>query len=78
MWLSAYIHQNPKVAGLIRSLEDWKWSSYKEFFLPKEKRICKLGVVVDQFNSLDAYYRFVENNFEIIKRRKEIEHLLFD
>ncbi len=26
-----YIHQNPVKAGLVRTMEDWKWSSYRHY-----------------------------------------------
>lgn len=77
-WLSAYIHQNPKVAGLVRNGKDWKWSSYSEFILRKEKDLCDSDIVINQFKNQKEYYDFVENNFETMRRRKEIEHLLLD
>ena len=76
-WLSAYIHQNPKVAGLVADPENYKWSSYKEF-TEGINGICNKNIVLDQFNGIGNYLSFVRDTFETIKKRKEIEHLLLD
>jgi REP element-mobilizing transposase RayT len=31
LWLSAYIHQNPNVGGLVTKLSDYPWSSYLDY-----------------------------------------------
>ena len=31
LWLSSYIHLNPRIANLVKSDLDWKWSSYPEY-----------------------------------------------
>ena len=77
IWLSAYIHQNPKVAGLVADPKDYKWSSYKEF-TEGINGICDKNIVLDQFGSVGNYSSFVRDTFETIKKRKEIEHLFLD
>ncbi len=78
VWLSAYIHQNPKMARLVQNGEDWKWSSYRGFAGLKCGVFCDQQVILDQFGDRNDYCNFVENNFENMKRKKEIEHLLLD
>ncbi len=39
-WLSAYIHENPKVAGLVSNLEDYTWSSYKDYLGLRQGTLC--------------------------------------
>lgn len=51
VWLSAYIHQNPKVAGLVRSPEDYKWSSYVEYLGGVGDNLCDKRIVLDQFQN---------------------------
>lgn len=72
VWLSAYIHQNPKVAGLVDKPEDYKWSSYREF-IKGERGICDKEIILSQFKSIDDYKKFVDSSFEIIKSRKDLE-----
>jgi len=35
-----YIHNNPVVAGLVSSPEDWKWSSYRFYIGKRENSFC--------------------------------------
>ena len=76
-WLTAYIHQNPKIARLVINPEDYTWSSFSEY-LGKVSGICKKEVVTGQFSSLLEYKKFVDESVDIIKQKKEIEHLLID
>lgn len=76
-WLSAYIHQNPKVAGMTDSPEDYKWSSYLEF-AKNIDGICDKDIILNQFDIKNKYTTFVNESLEIIKNHKEVEHLLLD
>lgn len=79
VWLSAYIHQNPKVAGLVQNLEEWKWSSYPSFITGfNHNHLCDRQIILNQFKNQNDYRNFVLNNFEVMKRRKETEHMLID
>ena len=77
VWLSAYIHQNPKVAGLVSKPEDYKWSSYGEF-VKGDNGLCDKEIITSQFKSTNDYKKFVESSFEIIKNKKDLEDLLLD
>ncbi len=77
VWLSAYIHQNPKVAGLTEELKDYQWSSYREY-INGHTVICDTEVISSQFKSIQQYTDFVDESFEVIKSKKEIKHLLLD
>lgn len=77
-WLSCYIHQNPKVAGLIENLEDYKWSSYPEFIGKSFSNLCSKEIVLDKFKNRDHYKNFVSDSFQIIKNKREIGHLFLD
>ncbi len=78
MWLSAYIHQNPAVAGLVKNLEDYPYSSYLDYIGKRNENLCSKDVILDKFKSPDDYKKFVEDSGELIKQRKEIESLLLD
>lgn len=80
-WLSAYIHQNPRVAGLVENLDDWPWSSYLDFVGGRNGRLINsqpvLGLQTIQY-SVERYKAFVDSAYGSIKSRKDIELLLLD
>ena len=61
-WLSAYIHNNPVMAGLTEHPEDWRWSSYQEY-VDSQKKIMpiKSEIVLGQYKSPLEYKEFVES-----------------
>jgi len=78
MWLSAYIHQNPLVAGLVTNLEDWPYSSYLDYIGKRDGRLCSKDIILDKFKSPTDYKKFVEDSGELIKQRKELKFILLD
>jgi putative transposase len=79
-WLSAYIHQNPTVAGLVQGPEGYRFSSYNEYVGGQERGVtlCDTGIVLEQFESIDTYRAFVNEGLEDMEARKGIKHLLID
>jgi len=49
-----YIHQNPLVAGLVKNMEDYRYSSYAAYLSNKETLIKKQAVL-DWFGGLDGF-----------------------
>jgi REP element-mobilizing transposase RayT len=78
MWLSAYIHQNPGVAGLVKNIEDYPYSSYVDYIGKRNGNLCTKDVILDKFKIPGSYKKFVEDSGELIKQRKEIQSLLLD
>ena len=76
--LSAYIHLNPKVAGLVKATVDWGYSSYPEYIGTREDAVCEKDLILDQFSSSKDYQRFVENNFDDSKLRKRVAGMIID
>ena len=78
LWLSAYIHQNPKIAG-ISDLNNYKWSSYDDYTNLNNIGICDKDIIFSRF-SVSDYSSFVEDSYEAIKQNKIIDkvHLLLD
>ena len=56
-----YIHLNPVKAGLVRSAEDWEYSSYRDFVGLRDGKVPGPGIVLAQFASSAEYRRFVES-----------------
>ena len=77
-WLSAYIHQNPSVAGLVKHLVDYQWSSYPDFVGARQDNLCEKDIILDRFKNKSDFEQFVLSSFDIIKEKKELEDLLID
>ena len=79
--LSRYIHLNPVVAGLSRSPEDYKWSSYSTYIDndndPSEDFINP-NIVLGQFVNKEEYSQFVEDQSDYAKQLEELKHLSLD
>ena len=77
-WVSAYIHQNPKIAGLTEVLEQYPWSSYKDYLGLRNGKLCDKNLILGMFKNTEEYKKFVDNSYEKIKARKDIQQLLLE
>lgn len=48
--LIAYIHKNPKVAGIVNDLNEYRWSSHLEIIKPSKKDIADVFYLFDLIN----------------------------
>ncbi len=60
-WLSAYIHNNPVVAGLVQNPTHWRWSSYSKFTHPVLDDFISSDVILEQFSKVQDYISFVDD-----------------
>lgn len=60
--VSRYIHLNPVRACMVRAPLDYKYSSYRSFFLDKENELLDKQNILDYFkgNQAEQYRMFVE------------------
>src|SRR3989344_7470256 len=72
-WLSAYIHQNPKVASMVDDPRQYKWSSYSDFAGLDNILVCNKEIILDKFVDLKEYVTYVEDAYEPIRRGKLID-----
>ncbi|MDP2932865.1 MAG: transposase [bacterium] len=77
-WVSAYIHQNPKIAGLVENLEEYPWSSYRDYLGLRQGKLCSIDLILGMFKNGQAYKEFVEDSFDQIKIRKDVQKLLLE
>ena len=70
LWLSAYIHLNPRVANLVRDDLKWEWSSYKEYLDISANTLCDRKIISDQFSNPKMYQKIVNDAFSPIKSKK--------
>jgi putative transposase len=76
--LSRYIHLNPLVAYLIKDLEEYHWSSYKEYIGLTKTNICSKNIILEQFKSPQDYKQFVLDQEDYGKKLEMIKHQLMD
>ncbi|MSR70879.1 hypothetical protein EXS62_02460 [Candidatus Kaiserbacteria bacterium] len=73
LWLSAYIHQNPKISGLVEHSEEYPYSSYRTYLTPGGVQLCDTKIVLEQFLKRENYQEYVESSLDAIKSRKAKE-----
>jgi putative transposase len=67
-----YIHQNPLVAGLVKNMEDYKYSSFAAYLSNKETLISKQGVL-DWFGGLDGFVNDHKMSVEDLEMEKYLK-----
>ncbi|MFZ5366375.1 MAG: transposase [Patescibacteria group bacterium] len=76
--LSRYIHLNPLVGYIVKSLESYDFSSFKEYLGATNKNLCHKEIVLSQFKSVDEYKKFVYDQEDYGKQLEVIKHQLID
>ena len=61
-----YIHQNPLTAGLVKTLDDWDYSSFKDYAGKRNGTLCNKDLAhelldVNWKNFVDETYRMLDN-----------------
>jgi REP element-mobilizing transposase RayT len=79
--VSRYIHLNPVRAGLVSRPADWMYSSYRDYVGLRKGTLPEMGKVLEQFDSREAYRRFVEEGVEVegrVFRETMARYVVFD
>lgn len=76
--LSRYIHLNPVVDGIVNDVDDYNWSSYKDFIMGNSRGLCNISVILNLFKSSDEYKNFVKDQINYALELKKIEGLIID
>ena len=61
LWLTAYIHNNPLRAGIVRDLEKYPYSSHLDYLGMRQGTLCKKDLIFGQFKSVKEYLESVMN-----------------
>ncbi len=75
--LSRYIHLNPLVSYLAKDLNQYDWSSYKEY-VDNSKRICSKEDVMGFFKSPKDYEQFILDQADYGKQLALIKHKILE
>ncbi|MEQ1588225.1 MAG: transposase, partial [Cyclobacteriaceae bacterium] len=59
-----YVHQNPYRAGIVRNIEDYPWSSMKEYAGMSSKNLCRQDIAY-QFINIEKE-RFLTDSYSVI------------
>jgi hypothetical protein len=65
LWLSRYVHRNPREAELVHLCSEWEFSSFRDFIGTKRYGFLYPSVILSQFRSADDYRRYVEDATDI-------------
>ncbi len=74
--LCQYIHYNPKKAGLINDLEDWKYSNYQEWIGKRTGQIFCNEIMLN-YNITPEMYSEMMKEYDSQKTRELIQEYLF-
>jgi putative transposase len=78
LWLSAYIHNNPKTAGLVMDLADYPWSSYQDYVGLRNGTLCNKELILSYYSGIESYKQFIGDAAEKIRVMKGIQNYLLD
>ena len=75
--ISRYIHINPLTGFVTENLNDWYWSSLREYvYNPSE--ICNKEIILDQFKDKNSYLNFINDLKDYKKNYSLLENLILD
>jgi putative transposase len=64
-----YIHQNPVRACLVDKLEEWSYSSYKDYIGMRKGRLPKTDIIYNWVNNVEEYKKFSETILHTIDKK---------
>lgn len=64
-----YIHQNPMKGGLVRKLEDWDHSSFKDYLEQREDTLCNSKLAQDRLAI--NFDQFLKESYQVINFEHE-------
>lgn len=60
-----YIHQNPMKAGLVKRMEDWEMSSFRDFAGLRNESLCNKKLACELLEVPESYDLFVEQSYKV-------------
>ena len=63
--LVSYIHQNPVRARLVRTLEEWPYSSYPDLSGNRNGTLISKEIIGEYFDGLEGFIRFSQQSVRI-------------
>lgn len=76
--LSRYVHQNPKLAGLISNLEDYPWSSFPQYADGNIEGVVKKRVMLSFFASSKQFVEYTKNSSGLEKDMGKLRRVIIE
>lgn len=76
--VSRYIHLNPVVSGLVKSLDQYEWSSYGEYVDKNPTAICSKTEVLQGFKNPQDYRQFISDQASYAQEIEFIKHQVIE
>lgn len=76
--VSRYIHLNPLVSYLVKSLDLYRWSSYNDFIKKDNNGLCIKEEILNFFKSPEEYQQFVLDQASYAQDLAFIKHQLLE
>ena len=77
LWLSAYIHQNPKKAKIVSDSLKYDWSSYQDYLSHQSfSLVTGSELILDQFKTRKEYGHFVDDSYKLLDEKEELREVL--
>ena len=77
VWLSLYVHLNPKTAGIVSDPSKYPWSSCADFVGKHDENMCDKSIIMDRLSAME-YENLLVTGYEIIKSKNGLKELLID
>lgn len=75
--VSRYIHLNPIASFLVKDLNLYEWSSYKEY-INNTKGICNKEEIISIFKNSTSYQKFCSDQVSYAQNLERIKHQLIE
>lgn len=75
--LSRYIHLNPVVSGLVENLDQYNWSSFKDY-RDLNRNFCSIDEILSFFPSNEKYLEFTRDQIEYGITLEILKHQAID
>ena len=67
--LATYIHQNPIRSGLVKKLEEWEYSSYREYIELSNSEFIDKTILKNYFSSVEDFKRYSEEMLLSVEKK---------
>lgn len=76
--VNRYIHLNPLVASVVSDLNDYHWSSYRNYLSGLNDNLCDTSPILKHFASRQDYKRFILDQVDYARELEKIKHFILD
>jgi len=76
--INRYIHLNPISAELTSNLNQYPWSSYRQYIGSNKSKICDTSFVFGNFSSVIKYQEFILDQVDYATSLEQIKHFTLE